>query len=363
MADQFVTFPATAGNYVVSLDSNEMDSDSSHIHQGVGRWVKYLGLLGSTPTQSQAVAPSIGDFVMEWPIPDAGWSGVQISANDGSRFPVTAGETYSFGFDIWATLATPDSLGVFIRWYDSGNTNIGTATVASLALAGDGVKVRYHTGGMVAPANAVTVAILLRVPSATGDTIYSDAHMLTVGTDSTFVPSARISGNLVSIKARASFNAWSDPAENIIGKYLTVGDQRSYYFRKEAGTSQLTFPFNTTGAIGGAVVPTSGYLSATVTEGELFTFMGELTLDTGSGWSCQFSLSDDDGASWDAFGVPDTGTPAGSIFLGSADIEVGAIDNGTDRLLAGNVCWAEIIDGDRDGPVVARFDALDVPVA
>lgn len=144
---------------------------------------------------------------------------------------------------------------------------------------------------------------------------------------------------------------WTPASERgLIGKYDTVGNQRSWDVRLNP-TGTLSLHVSGDGA---AVVSSTSTVPIISTDGSA----ARLTFTAATGIVRMYA-SDDDGDSWTLlYTSPDT--TARSIFAGSASLKVGAAANAaSSNTWAGRVGRAEVRDG-IDGTVVASWSAADM---
>lgn len=162
-----------------------------------------------------------------------------------------------------------------------------------------------------------------------------------------------ITGDL-DVRVHLAMDDWTPAASTApVSKWLTVGvDERSWTTRiNTTGTLAL---FWTEAGTAPALSATSTAVP-TVADGEPLWLRYTIDVDNGAaGRDIRFYTSPD-GETWTQLGTTVTQAGATSIFAGTAELAVGAYNNGGSERLAGRVFSAEIRNG-IDGTIVANPD-------
>jgi phosphodiesterase/alkaline phosphatase D-like protein len=163
----------------------------------------------------------------------------------------------------------------------------------------------------------------------------------------------------LDVRAEVTIDDWTAAAPDgvratLLGKWVTTGGQRSYFLGVE-NDGRLSLFWSTTGA--NSVLPMST-VSVPITSGKL-AVRATLDADNGAaGNDVTFYTADAITGSWTQLGSVVTTAGATTIFSGTAEASLAAVDGGTGRPFAGTIHAAEIRNG-IDGVVVTDpFPAL-----
>jgi len=326
----YVTFPGVNGNSITTPDVNLLDADTAHVSQSLGDW-NVRGTL-SAREQSQAITPVFGDYhgLMSF---GAGYNGVATTGGL-AAFPVIASTVYTASVSFASPTVGLTSL-IELHWFDSGGVQLSYDFEEITPTAG---WQRHHVTA-TAPANAVTASVWLSNGGGSGaGTLYWDAACLREGSDPTFVPSLRIVGDL-DMSVRAAVTNYDSGVSQYFCSSLTANIGFSMYL-----LGNLIY-----GRYGdGASTRPSWSNALSVVDGAAYTFRYTMDVSTGVAAFSQ------DGAA--IGGSTQTVSPGAVSGLA---LSVGAA--GGSSPLSGDIYWAEVRDG-IDGPIVARFDAADIPL-
>lgn len=155
----------------------------------------------------------------------------------------------------------------------------------------------------------------------------------------------------IDIRAKVSLTAWNSAQEQtFVGKYGASG-QRSYIFRKVAGTTGLEFLFSNNGTtvINPVSTAVTGFANGSVN-------WVRVTWNNTTDQAIFYTSAD--GSSWTQLGAAVAAAATG-IFDSTAVLEIGSAISGTSNPMAGNMYYAEVRSG-IGGTVVASFDATAV---
>ncbi len=350
MSVPFVSFPGVAGNYISTPDENVLpDADTAHGQQGTGVWVTASGLQ-SMSVEAAPQKPPYGATVLMATGVTPGGTSIQVrSGVNGADAPaVVAGETYSWSMYVFTGNADRE-VNMRLRWSD------GTSVQPAQEAVPVGVWTRFHATG-VAPAGVTSVECHIRFHAAAGNVgdgeiFYMSTGVLRTGSDPTFLPSLRIVGGLeVSHDLSARWVSSSQDSEFLIGRDDSAGT-RAYGIALRPSSKvyrmrivdDLGANFNLDANIA------SHWPSA---DGERITLRATWLPSTGV---CEVFVNGD------LAGTASSGVKGG-ILPGDSVLTVGyASGFGTAAMLDGDVYSMELLDG-VGGPVVARYDAEDVPI-
>jgi hypothetical protein len=185
----------------------------------------------------------------------------------------------------------------------------------------------------------------IRLPGITGNYISTPDSVIN-----------SITGDL-DIRVKVSVDNWALAQEqNIIGKYTTTGNQRSYRLYLTSTGNQLQFASSADGTAG-----TVSALNRTIAYPAGSTKYIKVThdVDNGAGGNVITIFDSDDGIIWTQLNTV-TNTGVHQRYDSTAVLEIGSATNGAFPL-AGIIYYAEVRNG-IDGPVVAKYDSSDVVV-
>lgn len=160
----------------------------------------------------------------------------------------------------------------------------------------------------------------------------------------------------IDLRVRCALADWTPAVDtSFLAKYVTTGNQRSYYFWVHTdGKLNLTRWTDGTGATG--IVLTSS-AATSITDGATKWVRVTLNAATGGG---KFYTSDD-GSSWSQLGT-DVSAASGGAYDGTASLEIGACQTGAVNPATGTFYYAEVRNG-IDGTVVASPNFTSVPAS
>lgn len=139
----------------------------------------------------------------------------------------------------------------------------------------------------------------------------------------------------------------------LIGKWENTANQRSYRLMVDT-TGVLRMEWSTAGT-NGSKVSSDSTIAPTVTDGERLWVAG--TLDVSTGDVKFFTGGTRPIPSWTQLGTTVAGAGVTSIHSGTALLEVGSDNTGTEQLLTGNAYNAQVEDGYDLGVGTLQFDA------
>jgi hypothetical protein len=148
----------------------------------------------------------------------------------------------------------------------------------------------------------------------------------------------------IDIRAVIAFPDYSTGGTpTIVGKYVSSGAQRSYWFRL-AATGELSFVFSPDGTNTTTRNSTITLYAAGKSDGDLIAVRvtrasatGDITFYTGNDPVLQPD-------SWEPMGAV-VASPAGNIFASTSSLEVGSVNNGTGDRATGTVVMAQVRNG------------------
>lgn len=168
-------------------------------------------------------------------------------------------------------------------------------------------------------------------------------------------PAISITGD-IDIRVKVALDDWTPAAiTDLVAKWNLNVAQVSYRFMVGTG-GLLRLGISSTGA--GATSEVDSTDATGFVDGSVHWVRATLDVDDGTGNKDFRFYTSSNGEIWNQLGsvVQIAGTT--SIFDSTTVLEIGAQNLGTERLLAGNVYYAEVRNG-INGPVVARFDPDD----
>jgi hypothetical protein len=157
----------------------------------------------------------------------------------------------------------------------------------------------------------------------------------------------------LDVRVHLAMDDWTPAAATAaVSKWLTVGvDQRSWTTRiNTSGTLALFWSEN-----GTAVLSATSTAAPTVADGEALWLRYTLDVNNGAAGRDITFYTSTDGETWTQLGTTVTQAGVTSIHSGTAEVNVGAYNNGGSERLAGRVFSAEIRSG-INGTIVANPD-------
>jgi len=344
MAEPFVIFPGTAGNYISTDDVNLADADTAHLEQSIGEWVPNGG--SGAISLSNAIAPLFGNshgFIgagTGYPFARTG----EFAAGNG--FAVTPGLSYSASLGLSASVAGQARIQVFYK--DAAWVDTAASIEDKKAYTVDELT-EYTVDMGIAP--PLTTHIWLQttwyapdgttLPSRIDTEFYFDALCVREGSDPTFVPSLRIVGDL-DYSFKVSDKSGTGSRIPLARNGGNVGDVLSYqtqfsddsyqpFWKDDSGT---TINETLNGVIAGDGDPHSYRTTLEVATGRVAGYRD---------------------------GVERASTVHGatSVAPNPSALEIGGAVNGSAAMWTGDIYTATVNDG-IDVPVVAIFDAADI---
>jgi len=338
VSDLFVKFPGVSGEYVSSADINICDGDTAHAHQSVGLWRADTGAPAPVLSADHAY---FGDTSLLYTMNGTSTRFGSTLVGTGN-IPVAAGLDYTTEVRMWTDEADREAFIIPRIWEDTTYIGDFGFTVVPL-IPGQWTVVPTPTGTATAPADNLQFRLYVRKQSdesspVDGEKMWVDAASVVQGPDPSFVPSLRIVGDL-DMRVKAALTSYDSGVRQAFLE--TNSGSNGYYMMIDTTARFRTFHGN-----GSNAVTVSGLLP--VTAGSVYEFRSAHNVTTGA---VEYFL---DGASQSI--VYDV---TGPRVPGGVPLNVGAF-GGVSFLVNGDIYWAEVRDG-IDGPVVARFDAQDVP--
>ncbi|RPK85055.1 hypothetical protein [Streptomyces sp. ADI98-10] len=157
----------------------------------------------------------------------------------------------------------------------------------------------------------------------------------------------------IDLRVEATCDWWAVPVQTLLGKWVSVGNQRSYMLRLENGVANLSW-----GTDGTIWFFASQLLPALPKRAAL-----RATLDVNNGaggYTARFYWAPTMDGPWTTMGEPLSSTPTMSIHAGTAPLEVALVAATGWMPVRGRVHRAEVRSG-IGGTVVADFDARAQP--
>ncbi len=337
MADLFVKFPGTAGNYISTADVNLLDADTAHIFQSVGAWAAGSGSTALSKVTDES--SPFADAALEW-LPSVDNNRAIISSAN-SPVSISAATEYTIIMSLWCEVATDFRIEVVV---DTGQVNGPTVTLP----ADTYVKAAFT---LTTAVGATTLAPGVRVGTSdpsnltTSTKIRAAAVCVREGPDTAFVPSLRIVGDF-HLRSKLAAVDWNpaDP-DSWVGSYRSGG---SRYFGMWIQSATGALRFYVSQSSGGEA--TYDFTGLTLTDGVASEIDVEFSPAT------KTAVMTVDGVAT----APIVQSAATFDVLNENDIHVGDRGPTSGREFPGDIYYVELRDG-VDGPVVARFDAQDVP--
>lgn len=164
----------------------------------------------------------------------------------------------------------------------------------------------------------------------------------------------------IDVCARVALDDWTPAADSAIaGKWVTLGNQRSWrLYVTTAGLLVLQ-----TTADGSTLLTHTSTVAPSFTNGTSYWVRATIDVNNGAGGRTVtfYTAADsrDEPTSWSTLGSAVTVAATTSIFSGNANLEAGAVNNGTLQMMAGLVRRVILRNG-IEGTVVADLDAYDM---
>ena len=331
---RFVTFPGTAGSYASTDPNNVIDADTSHLQQSLGTWSRFGGT--TAEIQAQVLTPIFGDFHGQVTFPtDVSGLATPVS----TIYPVTAGLTYIGSFFAAASVAGIEArLRCF--WIDSGGGQTLGNIISPANVPLSTSAFTQVTASGVAPVGAVAVRMELRKePSVGVGDFYWDAAQFREGTDSTFVPSIGIVGDL-DMSVRVALVDFTPAVANTLFSNLSG----------VTGFRLLVLNTNVRALYGDGT---------TIRE----AVSGAYTFVDGTPTTIRVTYATDGSVVWyqDAAEIDTDTVTVAAASPSFNTLSIGAAVGGAAENIEGDVYGAEIRDG-IDGPIVAVFDPEDIAI-
>ncbi|MEV6471610.1 hypothetical protein [Streptomyces sp. NPDC051657] len=157
----------------------------------------------------------------------------------------------------------------------------------------------------------------------------------------------------IDLRVEATCDWWAVPVQTLLGKWVSVGNQRSYMLRIENGSANLSW-----GTDGTVWYFASQLLPALPRRAAL---RATLDVNNGSGgYTARFYWAPTMSGPWVQIGDPLSSTPTMSIHAGTAPLEVAPVAATGWTPVGGRVHRAEVRSG-INGTLVADFDARTKP--
>lgn len=339
MAEPFVSFPGTTGNYVSTPDVNLLDADDAHCQQSIGGWGNNANMgslaLASTPS------PVFGSFVGSGAVTGTPANAQVRTGLNGIPYTAVSSDTeYAAQVSVRSELAGR-SAQLILVWRDGAGSFLNQATGTATALSDSEWTTIAVTGTSVSSAALANITVIFTVTGGgnltAGEECYWDAACLRTG-DATFVPSLRIVGDL-DIEAKAALDDWTPGSASALIRHWTGGGEGFALYVNTSGTLDL-WNGGTSGPQFNASTVATG-----VADGS--TAVVRATKDVSTG-TIQFFV---DGSQLGA----DVAGVASALDYGAVPLDVpgGVTFEPTDYY------YVTVRDG-IDGPIVARFSAADV---
>ncbi|MDQ7910259.1 hypothetical protein RB614_37775 [Phytohabitans sp. ZYX-F-186] len=152
-----------------------------------------------------------------------------------------------------------------------------------------------------------------------------------------------ITGDL-DIRVKIAPDDWTPAAnQRLVAKYLSTGNQRSYLLSLlTTGAISLTWSADGTST---TLTETSSADLSALAGGAVKWVRATLDVDDGASDAVANFYTSDDGVTWTTLGVAQMVGATTSIFAGTATLELGSRDGGTDGLFAGKIYEAVVTDG------------------
>lgn len=390
-----VRLPGTAGNYISTPDSveNSITGDIDiRVYAKLDDWtpaaINTLVAKRSATTSFQFRIETNGKLGWVWSEDGTtnkfATSSVSPSVSDGIALWVRAtfdvdnssgGNTMSFYTSAdgitWTLLGTPQigvgvtniadtSLLLELGSYASGSTFplAGTIYYAEVRNGIDGpIAARFDSSQVQVSGSQLPASVDGWTWVGTG--LYKrDDYVRLVGGVGNYLsypdtPANSVTGD-IDIRAKFSSDDYTIVGDqNIIGKYVSVGNQRSYRLYISQPTGKLAFAASADGI---TPITFTSTVAPTIADGAVMWGRVAFQVASGGGNGTATFYTSTDGTVWTPLGTTVSTAYAGTIKDSTAIIEIGTRGVGSADALVGNVYYAEVRNG-INGPVVASFDA------
>lgn len=161
----------------------------------------------------------------------------------------------------------------------------------------------------------------------------------------------------IDIRIKVAMDDWTPAVTQALVSKFDVPVGSDAYRLSILSTGLLDFGVSSTGS---GITDAEQFNMPAFVDGSIHWIRVTLDVDNGAGNKRYIVYTSSNGIIWNQVAAATTAGTT-SIFDGTAPLQIGSVDSGTDRLLAGNVYYAEVRNG-IDGPVVARFDPDDSAV-
>lgn len=343
----YVTFPGVAGNYVASSDVNLLDADTAHLQQSIGGWVSRV--TAANFQLDTDLTPKFGDSELSFTRSTGAVTVAAKSAIGLDGAPVAASTVYT-GLAFVASQTVDATSEMKLTWFDASGAQLTTSPAGAVPSIGGTAWIALSVTA-TSPATAAFCSIEIINRSAAGfeagEKQYVDAVCLRQGDSTVFVPSIGVVGD-VEFSVKAAATNWTTPSDQSpLAHHSTASQGAGFYL-----LSRPTGGFRVYYSLDGTTTPNVVFaVPAPVPQpGAVVTARFTRIASTGLWTEYREDVETDTQA----------GT-AGALFASTADVTIGRYrSNHTGLEFDGNIYWAEIRDG-IDGPIVARFDAEDIP--
>ena len=147
----------------------------------------------------------------------------------------------------------------------------------------------------------------------------------------------------LALVCKVSLTDWTPAAEMaLIGKYVTTGNQRSYYLSVSATTGKLGVYWASDGTAG-TLTSIVSTVAPTVADGASLWVAATLDTDNGGGNSSATFWTSTDGVTWTQLGATATGVKQ-DIYSGTGILTIGC-DGNLSRMVNGAISVARIYNG------------------
>lgn len=335
----YIALPGTSGSHLTVPDVNLLTSNQAHAQQGHG-----LDVYGnfSNSVDTPPTAPLFGSLAAK-----------MILSSDSSlqviRFADGTGGVATSPTDVrsmsmwWYTDQAGLKAKGTILWNDSGGNFVG-ANDGSYVNLTQNAWTEIVVENKTAPASTAYAGVQSDIVVIAGGnvpqgTYWTAARCVRAGTDSTFVPSLRIVGDL---DLRAKFAATDATPTSATMVTSTLSGNNGYAL--SLGTGGELVVYHGTGS--GNRAETSSGLS--ITDASVVDVRSVFDISAGTWTHYKNGVQFDSSGSF----ATTAGSPSGTSLI------VGSNVAGTGSLWNGDIYYVEVRDG-IDGPVVARMDADD----
>ncbi len=331
MGHKFLSLPGTSGHYADTPDINELEADTSHVHQSLGNITGFGGATRTLETDFPLFGANSVKCVTVAAVP----SGLTTSSE---RPAASQGETWTTMAYIYHELGVATDFSIWVYEHNgTGQTDSGLTNIS----VPDKTWTPVFLTRTLTAADTTGVFLYVRPTDSTpSTTFYAGQFMVAEGTHATFVPSLRIVGDLdmrtsiMSTTPGVGDQFLIDTRTGVTGFTVDDNPSPSTLFGRYADGTDLRSNTATLLAARQAGTIYEARSVYDISAGEALWYLDAVLQDTNTGLST----------------LP--GSPS------NADLHVGAVLGGTSGNFGGRIYWAEVRDGIA-GPVVARFDPDD----